>query len=163
MPSYLFWRLLTISPPEPPPQIVMVYMTPPPPSTSDFETWYRTEHLALLSKVPGYRRSLRYKLGPPTPLTRDDPRPPTYLAVHEVEDVVEAFGSEEARAANETQWTRRVVEGCGGLEARGECFLFVVFFALLVGWVGRTRGRGRWCADLLVFAVAFELVHAEGY
>lgn len=94
----------------------MVYMSPT--NAQDFDDWYRSEHLTLLSKIPGYRRSLRYKLGPATPLTRGEP--PTYLAIHEVEDVQKSFGSEEARKANETEWTKRVIEDCGGLEARGE-------------------------------------------
>ena len=58
----------------------MVYMNPENPE--DFEKWYREEHLELLSKLPGYRRSLRYKIGPRTPLTQGETEP--YLAIHEV-------------------------------------------------------------------------------
>lgn len=53
-----------------------------PSDEEDFEKWYREEHLNLLAKIPGYRRSLRYKIGPRTPLTQGETQP--YLAVHEV-------------------------------------------------------------------------------
>ena len=53
-----------------------------PSDEEDFEKWYREEHLELLSKLPGYRRSLRYKIGPRSPLTKGETQP--YLAIHEV-------------------------------------------------------------------------------
>jgi hypothetical protein len=43
-----------------------------PEDPDDFEKWYREEHLELLSKLPGYQRSLRYKIGPRTPLTQGE-------------------------------------------------------------------------------------------
>ena len=73
-----------------------------PKDPEDFEKWYREEHLQLLSRLPGYRRSLRYKLGPDTPLKKEDTQP--YLAIHCVDDV-ECFGSKEAETANNTPWT----------------------------------------------------------
>ena len=94
----------------------MVYMNPQDPE--DFEKWYREEHLDLLSKLPGYRRSLRYKIGPKTPLTRDE-SPPPYLAIHEVESV-DAFGSKEAEAANSTPWTAKHIKESVPFIARGE-------------------------------------------
>ena len=60
------------------PHILVVYMNPEDPE--DFEKWYREEHLALLARLPGYHRSLRYKLGPKTPLTQGETQP--YLAIH---------------------------------------------------------------------------------
>jgi hypothetical protein len=53
-----------------------------PTNEADFEKWYREEHLEMLSKLPGYRRSLRYKIGPQNPLTQGETQP--YLAIHEV-------------------------------------------------------------------------------
>lgn len=53
-----------------------------PSDEQDFERWYREEHLHLLSKLPGYRRSTRWKIGPRTPLTQGETQP--YLAIHEV-------------------------------------------------------------------------------
>ena len=105
---------LTLSP-EPPKNILTVYMNPENPE--DFEKWYREEHLNLLAKLPGYRRTLRYKIGPKTPLTKDED-PPPYLAIHEVDDVV-AFGGKEADAANSTPWTVKHIEQSKPFIARG--------------------------------------------
>lgn len=81
-------------------------------------TQYQEEHLNLLSKMPGYRRSLRYKLGPKmtAALSKGISDPargveekdgfiPNYLAIHEVNDIGQAFTSKEAEAANVTPWT----------------------------------------------------------
>ena len=87
------------------PHILMVYMNPEDPD--DFEKWYREEHLGLLAKLPGYHRSLRYKIGPRTPLTQGETQP--YLAIHFVDDV-SAFGSKEAEVANTTPWTVKHIE-----------------------------------------------------
>ncbi len=51
---------------------------------------YREEHLELLSKLPGYRRSLRYKLSQTQmPLTKgsgpEEVQP--WLSIHEIDDV----------------------------------------------------------------------------
>ena len=79
---------------------------------TNVEQGYREEHLELRSKLPGYRRSLRYKLSKiQTPLTKglgpEEVQP--YLAIHEV-DHVSAFGSKEAVEANTTPWTRRHID-----------------------------------------------------
>lgn len=75
----------------------MVYMNPT--DHEDFEKWYREEHLDMLAKLPGYHRSLRYKIGPRTPLTQGETQ--SYLAIHFVEDA-SAFGSKEGEAASTT-------------------------------------------------------------
>ncbi|KAJ9622121.1 uncharacterized protein PV06_05805 [Exophiala oligosperma] len=85
-----------------PPYLLTVEMEPTAENEEDFDQWYRKEHLELLSKLPGYRRSLRYIVGPRTPVTQGDP--PRYLAIHEV-DNVHAFDGKEAEAANVTPWT----------------------------------------------------------
>ncbi|KAK3723300.1 hypothetical protein LTR37_002023 [Vermiconidia calcicola] len=90
---------------QPSPMILMVYMNPE--DVEDFEKWYREEHLEMLSKLPGYRRSLRYRIGPDTPLTKSETQP--YLAIHEIDDV-SAFGGKEAEAANTTPWTVKHIE-----------------------------------------------------
>ena len=56
----------------------------------------------MLFQLPGYRRSLRYKLGPIAPISQQPTQP--FLAIHEVDDV-SAFGSKEAEAANSKLWT----------------------------------------------------------
>ncbi|OAL34514.1 hypothetical protein AYO20_06144 [Fonsecaea nubica] len=68
----------------------------------DFDKWYREEHLDMLHKLPGYRRSSRYVIGPKTALTKDEP--PKYLAIHEM-DSLQGFVGKEADAANTTPWT----------------------------------------------------------
>ena len=78
-----------------------------PEDPDDFEKWYREEHLDMLAKLPGYHRSLRYKIGPDTPLTEGPTQP--FLAIHFVDDI-SAFSSKEAEAANVTPWTVKHIE-----------------------------------------------------
>lgn len=96
------------------PQILTVEMNPSDPD--DFEKWYREEHLVLLAKLPGYHRSLRFKIGPDTPLTKTPP--PKYLAIHYVDDI-SAFEGKEADAANETPWTKKHIAESKPFIARG--------------------------------------------
>ncbi|KAF2169027.1 hypothetical protein M409DRAFT_21038 [Zasmidium cellare ATCC 36951] len=100
----------------PPPQILAVEMHPPNPS--DFDKWYREEHLAMMSKVPGFIRALRYKLGPKAPLTKDED-PPTYLAIYEVDDVKAYLAHEAAVAAGGTEWSKRHMKESRAFVARG--------------------------------------------
>jgi hypothetical protein len=87
--------------------LLMAEMTPV--DEADFDKWYREEHLRMLSKIPGYRCSKRYKLGPAVPvLTRGEP--PQFLAIHEC-DFLEGFGGVEAHELNGTEWTQRQVKG----------------------------------------------------
>jgi len=72
----------------------------------DFHAWYHKEHLDLLSKVPGYRKSSRYVIGPDTPLTLGEPA--KFLAIHEL-DHLDGLAGPEAKAANETEWTTRMI------------------------------------------------------
>jgi len=88
-----------------PPFLCTVEMDPV--DETDFDKWYREEHLDMLGRLPGYRRSLRYVIGPPTPLTLGEP--PKYLAIHEV-DGPHAFEGPEAEAANTTPWTVRQIQ-----------------------------------------------------
>jgi uncharacterized protein (TIGR02118 family) len=86
-----------------------------PKDESDFDAWYRKEHLDMLHKIPGYRRAQRYKIGPRVPvLTMGEP--PSYLAVHEVDDVTAFMTSPEAEATS-TDWTKKQV---------GEANIFIV-------------------------------------
>lgn len=88
-----------------------------PKDIDDFEKWYREEHLNMLSKLPGYRRSLRYKLGPKTKLTKGDFQP-DYLAIHEIDDL-SGFGGKEAEAAITTPWTVKHIEDSEVVIVRG--------------------------------------------
>jgi len=76
-----------------------------PQDVDDLEAWYREEHLDMLAKVPGYRRSLRYKIGPTTAVSKGEA--PDYIALHEVDDVTTALQSQEAEAAKNTPWTKK--------------------------------------------------------
>ncbi|OCT54443.1 putative alpha/beta hydrolase [Cladophialophora carrionii] len=69
---------------------------------ADFHKWYQDEHLDMLHKLPGYRRSSRYVIGPKTALM--DGEPPKYLAIHEL-DGLAGMDSKELHAANDTPWT----------------------------------------------------------
>ena len=61
--------------------------------------WYEEEHLELLSKLPGYRRSARYTLGPVSALSKT--KASKYLAIHEL-DSLKGLESKEAETANTT-------------------------------------------------------------
>lgn len=68
--------------------------------------------------MPGYRRSLRYQLGPSVNpalskgihdpargIEEKDGFIPKYFTIHEIDDIGRAFTSKEAEAANVTPWT----------------------------------------------------------
>ncbi|KAL9069844.1 MAG: hypothetical protein Q9157_006032 [Trypethelium eluteriae] len=73
----------------------------------DYDRFYREEHLDLLHKVPGFRRSQRYVLGPKTRLTQGDP--PKYLAVHEFNDLSVLAGP-EMTDTNSRPWTQKILK-----------------------------------------------------
>jgi len=78
-----------------------------PSDEADFDAWYQKEHLDMLSKVPGYRCSKRYKLGVPVGyLTIGSPAP--FLAIHEF-DFLSGLGGPEAQECNGTEWTKRQI------------------------------------------------------
>lgn len=87
------------------PFILTVEMDPS--NVDDFHKWYHEEHLDLLAKIPGYRKSSRYVLGQATPLTMGEPG--KYFAIHEFE-ALEGLGGPEAKACNETEWTVRMLK-----------------------------------------------------
>lgn len=76
-------------------------------SPSEFDDWYRNEHLPLLSKMPTWKRTLRYKAGPKTDLVASEQA--TFLAIYFVEDMAKAFLSPEAAAANATELTKKFI------------------------------------------------------
>jgi hypothetical protein len=42
--------------------LISAALEPPPDAVSDFDTWYRQEHLDVLSRAPGFVRTRRYEL-----------------------------------------------------------------------------------------------------
>ena len=77
-----------------------------PADEADFDKWYREEHLDMLHKLPGYRRSSRYIIGPKTTSTEGEP--PKYLAIHELDGLAGLDGN-ESKAENNTPWTVKTI------------------------------------------------------
>lgn len=76
----------------------------------DFDTWYREEHLRVLSECEGYRRSRRYEVVNATVLdrfVRREPEVPRYLALHEFDGAELPW--EGLRKSAETEWARKVM------------------------------------------------------
>jgi hypothetical protein len=87
-----------------------------PADEKDFDTFYREEHFPLLAKVPGYRRGLRYQLGPEAPVTMG--KPAKFLALHELEKVHGMKDSEEMVNVTTTPWTLKTMAGVTFSEIR---------------------------------------------
>jgi hypothetical protein len=124
------------TPPSLGPAAILISAALEPPSSperiSDFDAWYREEHLAFLARAPGYIRTRRYELVSGTSLDefeRSVPDIPRFLALHEFD--CEELPWKELGESAETEWAKRVM---GGL-VREE-----------VGWFGRKRmyEEGEW-------------------
>ena len=70
----------------------------------ELEKWYDEEHVSLLSKVPGWRRSRRFV----TSLIDDSQDDVEYLALHEYAPE-NGLGGEEFKAATSTPWNDKVM------------------------------------------------------
>ncbi|KAG9242478.1 hypothetical protein BJ878DRAFT_515209 [Calycina marina] len=75
----------------------------------ELDAFYREERFPMLAKVPGYRRGLRYKLGPATPMTVGSP--PKFVAFHEFEKVHGITDSQEMKDVMTTPWTLKTMAG----------------------------------------------------
>ncbi|KAJ6590187.1 hypothetical protein DFH09DRAFT_1359159 [Mycena vulgaris] len=82
--------------------MVLNGMTPNDSAEDTFNDWYTAEHIPMLSAVPGWRSSRRFRL------LSASTSPPRYLALHEWE-TRDAFGTAEFKAATNTPWRTRVV------------------------------------------------------
>lgn len=88
----------------------------------DFEDWYRTDLLPRISRLPGYRRSLRYQLAAGCENSQETFLGCDYLAIHEVDDLNKAFASEKQHGQNLTLRTEKQIqdsENAGGFVRRG--------------------------------------------
>jgi hypothetical protein len=94
----------------------ILYAELEPEDEEDLDVFYRKEHFPLLAKVPGYRRGLRYKLGPKTLLTMGDP--PKFVALHELETTHRMKDSEEMATVTTTPWTLKTMAGVTYAEIR---------------------------------------------
>ena len=81
-------------------------------SAQEFNDWYEQEHVAMLSRCPGWLRSSRWEL-----LDARDPRTweeqagiARYLALHEWEDADAVLASPELEAAMATPWRESTVK-----------------------------------------------------
>jgi len=97
----------------PPPFILNVIMEPT--DDEDYLDWYKNEHLSMLAKVPGYRRSQRYRLGKPTGMPEN---PPRFLVVHEW-DSLDALDGPELREADASPNTKRILANNKAIDVRG--------------------------------------------
>ncbi|PIL33542.1 hypothetical protein GSI_04165 [Ganoderma sinense ZZ0214-1] len=102
---------------EPGPYFITLQARVRPEIEDDLNRWYHEEHIPLLAKVPGWRRSRRYVLRDVGPASGTGAgeleakgRPPKYLAVHEWESLA-SFETEEFRHATSTPWRMRLFEG----------------------------------------------------
>ena len=90
-------------------------------SDTDLDEWYRREHVDLISKCPGHRRTTRYKLATSSTLSafkRSFPGAPTWLALHEFDGPEMPW--KELAATDETTWAKKVIPGI--LEVDFGCF-----------------------------------------
>lgn len=106
-----------------------------PADEDDYHKFYHEEHLGMLSKVPGYRRSQRYQLI--TTRAEKDTRAkgpknvPKFMAVHEF-DHLNALDGPELREADASPNTIRVFGNAKMVNIRG--------FKLVKGW-GYTNSK----------------------
>lgn len=83
--------------------IYMVQMDIPAQYEADFNRIYDTEHVPMLSQVPGVHKVTRYRLE-----TSEDPRMQKYLAIYEI-DSPEIVASKAWQEAGEWgQWAPKI-------------------------------------------------------
>ncbi|RPD57702.1 hypothetical protein L226DRAFT_467674 [Lentinus tigrinus ALCF2SS1-7] len=82
----------------------------------ELNRWYREEHIPLLAKVPGWRRTRRFVLRDVGPANGTDAaevmargKKPKYLAVHEWESMAN-FDRPEFKHATRTPWRMKMFE-----------------------------------------------------
>ncbi|RDX49334.1 hypothetical protein OH76DRAFT_1403921 [Lentinus brumalis] len=82
----------------------------------ELNRWYREEHIELLAKVPGWRRTRRFVLRETGPAKGSDAaevtakgKKPKYLAVHEWESMA-SFETAEFKHATSTSWRMKMFE-----------------------------------------------------
>lgn len=68
--------------------------------------WYREEHVSMLMKVPGWRRTRRFVT---SKLDVADGRPVEFLALHEYAPQ-NGLGGDAFKAAISTEWTKKIYE-----------------------------------------------------
>ncbi|KAI0369003.1 hypothetical protein BV20DRAFT_968494 [Pilatotrama ljubarskyi] len=107
---------------EPGPILVTMQIDIKPELEDELNRWYTEEHIPLLAKVPGWRRSRRFVLKSAGPAKGTDAgkvvgRPPKYLAVHEW-DSPESFETQEFKHATSTPWRMKMFESADVWDGR---------------------------------------------
>ncbi|KAJ7868774.1 hypothetical protein B0H14DRAFT_2503790 [Mycena olivaceomarginata] len=92
-----------------------------PENENDFNKWYDEEHMALVARIPGWKRGRRYKLVGHRQLEGgslvEQPVSAEYLALHELDNGDFAH-SAEIRHARNTEWAQRVIGAARRREVR---------------------------------------------
>lgn len=86
----------------------------PPDFEAEFDRWYNEEHIALLSKVPGWLRTRRFILADSgvTGILKEVSEyktPPKFLAIHEYKSA-DITNTPEFKLATSTPWRTRVMD-----------------------------------------------------
>ncbi|KAI0645193.1 hypothetical protein C8Q79DRAFT_912404 [Trametes meyenii] len=99
---------------DPGPALVTMEIEVDPELEDELNRWYEEEHVPLLARVPGWRRTRRFVLKDAGPAKGTDGekvkakgRPPKYLAVHEW-DSSASWETEEFRHATSTPWRMKM-------------------------------------------------------
>ncbi|KAJ7712990.1 hypothetical protein B0H16DRAFT_1623121 [Mycena metata] len=88
----------------------------------DFNAWYDQEHMAMVARIPGWKRGRRYRLVDAQQIVNGQELaptklPPKYLAIHEL-DNGNFEQSAEMGEARGTEWAQRVIKGAIRREVR---------------------------------------------
>lgn len=81
--------------------IICVAMEPAEGEETDFDEWYRKQHLDMLAMCRGYRRTTRYK--------RLDGTTPRYLALHEYACAPSEVPSDQIKQVTSTEWSKKII------------------------------------------------------
>lgn len=87
-----------------------MFVEPADGADEDFDEWYRKQHLDMLSMVPGFRRSTRYKLADPTNAAGN----PRFLACHEYDTT--DFPTESVKLVTGTEWSKKILSAAKKFE-----------------------------------------------
>jgi len=86
-------------------------------SDTELDKWYREEHVPLIAKVPGYRRTTRYTLRTRSVLSALEPslpQGPKWMACHEFESAEIPW--DLLKPIDETEWTIKIGPGLKDLD-----------------------------------------------
>ena len=83
--------------------IYLVQMNIPAEHEAEFNRVYDTEHVPMLSKVPGVHKVTRYKLD-----KSEDPRMQKYLAIYEIDSPAVVASKEWSEAGEWGSWAPKI-------------------------------------------------------